>query len=68
MIDPADLVTANEVAEIIGLNRGSNVGVYLRRYPDFPRPVIEKGRCKHCRLWDRRAITEWAIATGRTLR
>jgi predicted DNA-binding transcriptional regulator AlpA len=57
VIDPADLIDAHEVAAIIGVNRGSNVSLYRKRYADFPDPVIEKGRCL---LWHRPAIEAWA--------
>jgi hypothetical protein len=32
------------------------------RYPDFPPPAVEKGRCL---LWFREDVEAWAKATGR---
>jgi predicted DNA-binding transcriptional regulator AlpA len=61
-IDPAELIEAREVAEIIGLSRGSNVSLYRRRYPDFPEPVVTKQACV---LWLRSDVEAWAKATGR---
>ena len=61
-LDPADLIDANDVAKIIGISRGSNVSIYRRRYPEFPEPVVDKGRCM---LWHRPDVEAWARTTGR---
>lgn len=61
-IDPTELIEAREVAEIIGLSRGSNVSLYRRRYPDFPQPVVTKQACV---LWRRQDVERWAQSTGR---
>jgi predicted DNA-binding transcriptional regulator AlpA len=58
-VDVADLIDPAEVAEIIGLGNVNGVSVYRRRHSDFPRPVIEKGRCV---LWLRRDVERWAAA------
>jgi predicted DNA-binding transcriptional regulator AlpA len=54
--DPDLLVDANEAAAILGLRQRTSVSVYRNRYPDFPRPVIEKGKCV---LWLRADIEAW---------
>lgn len=56
-IDPIDLLDPSEVAELIGLGNPGGVSVYRRRYPDFPAPVVEKGRCV---LWRRQEVEQWA--------
>lgn len=61
-IDPADLLDANEVADLLGLAHRQAVSTYRRRYDDFPQPVVEKSRCV---LWLRSDIETWARTTGR---
>lgn len=66
-INTEDLVDAQGVAEILGLNSptGRNVvSVYQRRYPDMPRPVVDLGKGRP-RLWSRKAVVAWARETGR---
>jgi len=41
-VDTRDLVGASEVAELLGLAQHNSVTTYLRRYADFPRPVVDK--------------------------
>ena len=42
--DPADLVDAKGVAELLGLSAGGRaIPVYRSRYDDFPTPVIDLG-------------------------
>jgi len=55
-IDPDELVDQGEAAAIIGLGNPKGVSVYRKRYEDFPRPVIEKGRCL---LWLRADVEMW---------
>lgn len=57
MIDPADLIDANEAAELLGLARRQAVSTYRGRYDDFPEPVVTKARCV---LWRRQDIEAWA--------
>jgi len=63
-IDPADLIDAHEVAEILGLATNRAVSTYRQRYDDFPLPALEKGSGK-CILWLRADIYQWARAHGR---
>lgn len=53
-----DLIDATGVANVVGLAHRNSVATYLRRYRDFPRPVLEtpSGRC---RLWSRTEVTLW---------
>jgi len=62
-VDTKDLVSASEVAELLGLAQHNSVTTYLRRYADFPRPVVEKSG-GHIRLWLRPEITRWARKRG----
>ena len=61
-IDPDELIDAQGVAQMLGLSSRTAVGVYRGRYPDFPRPAVERGQC---RLWLRDDIEQWARDTGR---
>ncbi|MDP1806985.1 MAG: hypothetical protein Q8K72_17550, partial [Acidimicrobiales bacterium] len=61
LVDPADLVDPSEAALIIGLGSANGVSVYRRRYPDFPEPVVTKGRCL---LWRRQDVERWASGRG----
>lgn len=63
-IDPAELIDAGEVAEILGLSRRQAVSTYRSRYPDFPAPTVEKNSGK-CVLWLRSDIEAWAKARAR---
>lgn len=58
--DPSQLIDATEVAALLELSHRNSVSVYRKRYPDFPSPIIEKGRCL---LWVRAEVQQWA--TGR---
>ena len=60
-IDPAELIDAAEAAPIIGIRNPKGVGIYRRRYPEFPTPVVDKGRCV---LWLRDEIEAWAAGRG----
>jgi len=57
-VDVDDLLNAAEVAEIIGLSHSNSVTTYLRRYADFPRPIVEKSDGK-IRLWLLSDIITW---------
>ena len=62
LVDPTDLVDAQEVADMLGLSHSNSVSTYQRRYSDMPRPVVDlgKGRCK---MWLRSEIVAWAKRT-----
>jgi len=61
-MDPEDLVDAGGVAELLGLTHRNSVWTYLRRYRDFPRPVVERGA--RSRLWAREEVVAWATRRG----
>ena len=53
-----ELVDAAQVAEMLGLRQRNSVSTYLRRYPGFPRPVVDRGP-RRARLWRRADIIRW---------
>ncbi len=57
-LDSDDLVGAAEVASILRLSHPSSVTTYLRRYPDFPQPVVDL-TASRVRLWRRQDIEKW---------
>ena len=57
-LNPADLVGAAEASRILGLSHASSVTTYLRRYADFPKPVVDVSS-SHARLWNRQDIERW---------
>jgi glutathione-regulated potassium-efflux system ancillary protein KefG len=57
-VDPADLIGAAEVQSILRLSHPSSVTTYLKRYPDFPRPVVDLSESR-IRLWLRQDIVSW---------
>ncbi len=57
-IDPEDLVGAAEVQAILRLSHPSSVTTYLKRYPTFPRPVVDLSGSR-VRLWLRQDIEAW---------
>jgi predicted DNA-binding transcriptional regulator AlpA len=56
-IDLDDLLDSSGVAVLLDLANPNAVSVYRRRYPDFPKPAFESGRCI---LWLRGDIEAWA--------
>jgi hypothetical protein len=58
MIDPEDLIGAAEVQAILRLSHPSSVTTYLKRYPDFPTPVVDRSSSR-VRLWKRQDIEQW---------
>jgi glutathione-regulated potassium-efflux system ancillary protein KefG len=58
-VNTEDLIGAVEVATILGLSHYNSVTTYLRRYPDFPRPVVDLPQSR-IRLWLRSDIQAWA--------
>lgn len=63
-VDVDDLVDVGQVAELLGLSHKNSVSTYAKRYPDFPRPIIEFADQK-CRLWLRPEIEAWMGDRGR---
>lgn len=57
-LDPADLIDAQGIAELLGLAQRNTVSAYQRRYPDMPRPVVNLGQGR-CKLWLRSEIEAW---------
>lgn len=57
-IDPDDLIGAAEVQAILRLSHHSSVTTYLKRYPDFPQPVVDLSGSR-VRLWKRQDIERW---------
>lgn len=61
MVDPKDLIGAAEVQAILKLSHPSSVTTYLKRYEDFPRPVVNINESR-VRLWRRQDILRWRDA------
>jgi len=57
-VDPDDLIGAAEVQAILRLSHPSSVTTYLKRYPDFPQPVVDLSASR-VRLWRRQDIEQW---------
>jgi hypothetical protein len=57
-LDPADLIDAAGVAEVLGLANRTSVSVYQRRYRTMPGPVIDLGRGR-TKLWSKTAVAAW---------
>ena len=58
MISVDDLVDTTAVASAVGLTHRNSVATYMRRYRDFPRPLVETGGGR-CRLWSRTEVDQW---------
>ena len=65
LIRSEDLIDAQGVADALGLSQRTAVSVYQHRYPDMPRPVVNRGNGRIL-LWLRPEVHEWAKKTGRT--
>lgn len=57
-VNTDDLVGAAEVQSILRLSHPSSVTTYLKRYPDFPQPVVDLSDSR-IRLWLRPEIVRW---------
>ncbi len=57
-VDADDLIGAAEVQAILKLSHPSSVTTYLKRYDDFPRPVVDLSESR-IRLWVRQDIERW---------
>jgi glutathione-regulated potassium-efflux system ancillary protein KefG len=60
-IDPDELIDAADVAKILDLAQPNSVYLYQRRYPDMPRPVVDRGK-NRAKLWVRGEVQAWARA------
>ncbi len=60
LVDPGDLIGAAEVQHILKLSHPNSVTTYLKRYPDFPRPVVDLSESR-VRLWLRQDIEQWDL-------
>ncbi len=58
-MNPVDLVDATEVAGLLGLRHRNSVSTYMKRYQDFPRPVVDRGP-RRGRFWVRAEVLHWA--------
>jgi hypothetical protein len=61
-VDVDDLVTADAIAEQLGVNKGSVVHDWIRRDIGFPDPVVTLGSV---RVWAWPDVEKWAKQTGR---
>lgn len=57
-IDTDDLCDAVEVAQILGLSSATAISTYLQRYPQMPRPIVDRGP-NRTRFWLRSEIEAW---------
>ena len=57
-IDIEDLIDATDVARLLGLTHANSVHLYLRRYADMPRPVVDRGP-KRAKLWLKSEMEAW---------
>ena len=64
-VDVDELIDAQEVAAMLDLAQANSVYLYLSRYPDMPRPVVDRGP-RRAKLWLRAEIAQWASSRGRS--
>jgi len=57
-VDLDDIIDVGQVAELLHLSHKNSVTTYMRRYDDFPEPVLEFAEGK-CRAWLRQEIKAW---------
>lgn len=57
-VDPDDLIGAADVQALLRLSHPSSVTTYLKRYSDFPAPIIDRSNSR-VRLWKRQDIEHW---------
>lgn len=57
-VDTEDLLDAHGVAELLGLSHPNSVFTYLKRYEDFPSPVLDFGGHR-VKLWLREDVETW---------
>ncbi|HVF74596.1 MAG TPA: hypothetical protein VM938_06065 [Acidimicrobiales bacterium] len=61
-VDADDIVGTQEIADRLAVARSAVIHDWLRRYPDFPKPIAFVGRQ---RLWNWPDIAAWARRTER---
>lgn len=64
LVNSDDLIGGAEVAEILGLAHVASVSTYMRRYDDFPMPVVDLKRSR-VRLWARSEVEQWQQTRNR---
>lgn len=57
-VDPDNLISAAEVRVILGLSQPNSVTTYVKRYANFPQPVVDLSSSR-ARLWRRQDIIRW---------
>ncbi len=62
LVDPDDLVGTADIAARLGAAQHKVVNEWIRRYPDFPKPLRIIGGVK---IWNWSDVERWALATGR---
>lgn len=70
--DP-DLVTARDIARLLGLAHQQTANNLWRRHRGtaadaFPDPELDRPDRRPRRLWSRRKVEAWARSTGRAIR
>lgn len=58
--DSDDLLTADQVAQLLGLTSGRAISVYRQRFADFPTPEVARGG--RVVLWLRQDVEAWRAA------
>jgi predicted DNA-binding transcriptional regulator AlpA len=62
-LDPDDLVTLADIAAELGTKSRSVVANWVKRYDDFPEPVLVS-RTGSVKLWSREAVLAWVEASS----
>ena len=57
-----NLIDTQGIADRLGLRQRQTVDSWMRRYSEFPRPIVVLGRT---RIWDWSEVEAWARATDR---
>lgn len=57
-VDLDDLADAHDIAALIGLSHANHVHLYQQRYPDMPKPVLDRGG-RRAKLWLRSEVKAW---------
>ena len=63
-IDLNCLVGAAEIAQRLNIKRPHLIHDWRRRYPEFPKPIVE---LTGILLWDWQDVEHWALKTQRIL-